>query len=119
MACRPCECVSTFGGIFDKWKVDVMTFWFFALSLVPSILSVCVSGVYAYVALRKLQKPPKDEIWETATKLVSPSSVASGMGADDFAQIYMELKFFKDNGYTLNGEYDIHAAMTKGKAGKQ
>ena len=78
--------------------------------LVPSVLSLCVSLIHAYIDLKKIKEPPKDEIWETATKLVSSSPSGAG-AADDFAEIYMELKFFKDNGYSLNGEYTIHAAM--------
>lgn len=38
--------------------------------LIPSILSLCISGIYAYIALKKAKEPPKDEIWETATKIL-------------------------------------------------
>ncbi len=78
--------------------------------LVPCVLSLCVSLIHAYIDLKKIKEPPKDEIWETATKLVSSSPPGAG-AADDFAEIYMELKFFKDNGYSLDGEHTIHAAM--------
>lgn len=80
----------------------------------PGCLSLVVSGIYAYIALKKVKEPPKDEIWETATKLVSGCS-PQGMAADDFAITYMELKFFRDNGYTLDGAVSIHAAMQKKK----
>lgn len=70
--------------------------------LIPSILSLCVSGIYAYVALKKAKEPPKDEIWETATKILC-NSKNSVMGADDFADIYEQLKLFKDNGCSMDG----------------
>ena len=78
--------------------------------VIPCVLSLCVSLIHAYIDLKKAKEPPKDEIWETAAKLVSASQTGGG-AADDFAEIYMELKFFKDNGYSLNGEHSIHAAM--------
>lgn len=85
--------------------------------LIPCVLSLCVSLIHAYIDLKKMKEPSKDEIWETATKLVSASPSGAGT-ADDFAEIYMELKFFKDNGYSLNGENTILAAM-KNKQRKQ
>lgn len=69
--------------------------------LIPTILSLCTSGIYAYIALKKAKEPPKDEIWETATKILCNSD--SMKDADDFALLYEELKFFKDRGCTMDG----------------
>ena len=38
--------------------------------LVPSVLSLCVSGIYAFIALKKAKEPPKDDVWETTTKIL-------------------------------------------------
>lgn len=67
--------------------------------LIPSILSLCISGIYAYIALKKAKEPPKDEIWETATKILcSGNPMQQG---DDFAILYEELKLFKENGCSM------------------
>lgn len=70
--------------------------------VVPTTLSLCISGIYAYIALKKAKEPPKDEIWETATKLIC-NSQSSQISADTFANLYEELKLFKDNGCSLKG----------------
>lgn len=70
-------------------------------ALISSVLSTIVSLLYAYIAYKKSKEPPKDEIWETATKILCNSN---GMKqADDFAFLYEELKFFKDRGCTMDG----------------
>lgn len=69
--------------------------------LIPSVLSVFVSGIYAYIALKKANEPPKDEIWETATKILCSSDTSPQFSADDFAFLYEELKFFKENGCSM------------------
>lgn len=69
--------------------------------LIPSVLSVCVSGIYAYIALKKANEPPKDEIWETATKILCSSGTSTSFSADEFAFLYEELKFFKENGCSM------------------
>ena len=87
--------------------------------LLPSCLSLCVSGVYAYIALKKAKEPPKDEVWETATKLLC--SRTGGMAdADDFAALYEELKFFKDCGCTIpTGETLAHLTLERKRQEKQ
>lgn len=81
--------------------------------LVPTVLNLCVSGIYAYIALRKAKEPPKDEIWETATKMVCSSGSPSD--ADDFAQIYEELKWFKQNGCSLGQKHSLLSAVNEEK----
>ena len=78
--------------------MDTLTF---LVVLIPSTLSLCTSGIYAYIALKKAKEPPKDEIWETATKILCNSD--STKDADDFAFLYEELKFFRDRGCSLDG----------------
>lgn len=70
------------------------------IALISSIFSSCVSLIYAYIAYKKSKEPPKDEIWETATKILCSSN--SMKEADDFAFLYEELKFFKDRGCTMD-----------------
>lgn len=70
------------------------------LLLVPCVLSCITTGIYAYIAYQNFKKP-KDEIWETAARLCASRS--GHVDANDFAQTYEQLKFFKDNGCQLNG----------------
>ena len=68
-------------------------------ALISSALSSCISLFYAYIAYKKTKDPPKDEIWETATKILcSGDSMKQG---DDFAILYEELKLFKENGCSM------------------
>ena len=52
--------------------------------LIPSVLSLCVSGIYAYIALKKAKEPQKDEIWETATRIMCSSGQSTY--ADEFIE---------------------------------
>lgn len=70
-------------------------------ALISSVLSAIVSLLYAYIAYKKSKEPPKDEIWETVTKIICNSD--SMKYADDFAFLYEELKFFKGRGCTMDG----------------
>lgn len=81
------------------------------LVLVPSILSLCVSGIYAYIALKKAKEPPKDEIWETAAKILCASGSAAD--ADEFADLYEQLRFFKDNGCSTQGFNSLMCAINE------
>lgn len=78
--------------------------------LVPSVLSLLVSGIYAYIALKKANEPPKDEVWETATKMICASS-APGGDADEFADLYEQLKLFKENGCSMGGYNSLFSAI--------
>ena len=88
--------------------------------LIPSALSLFTSAIYAYIALKKAKEPPKDEIWETATKILCNSD-SSMKDSDDFARLYEELKFFKENGCSMDGinslsysvREKIHARITE------
>lgn len=78
--------------------------------LIPSILSTLTSCVYAYIAWKKSKEPPKDEIWETALKLVCARDDCYS-SADDFAKLYNELKFFKDHPDKIKGFVMIEQAI--------
>lgn len=77
--------------------------------VLPSVLSVCVSGVYAYIALKKLKEPPKDEVWANTERMIS--SKLNEMDADEFARLYLLLKFFKEHPEDLKGFDSIEDAM--------
>ena len=79
------------------------------VAAVPGILSTVVSGIYAYVALKKAKEPPRDVAWETATAIIGQTDYCSN--ADDFAQLYLELKFLHDYPDELDGAPSIQAAI--------
>ncbi len=92
--------------------MDILTT---VIVLLPSVLSSIISLLYAYIAYKKSKEPPKDEIWETATKIIC-NSTNSISGADDFADIYEQLKFFKDNGCSTKGIQTLaYAVRNKNK----
>ena len=80
--------------------------------VIPSALSLITSLIYACIALKKAKEPPKDEIWETATKLICNGNNPI-LGADEFADIYEQLKFFKENGCSLNGITSLSYAVSE------
>lgn len=77
--------------------------------IVPSVLSICVSGIYAYIALAKLKEPKKDEVWATTEKMLC--NKLDEMSADDFAKLYLLLKFFKEHPEDLKGFDTIEDAL--------
>lgn len=82
------------------------------LAAISIVVSGVISVVHAVIAYRKSKEPPKDEIWETALRIVTAST--SGMcDADEFARVYEDLKAFKDNGCSLGGEVTITALKRK------
>lgn len=80
--------------------------------LIPSILSLITSGIYAYIALKKAKEPPKDEIWETALRLMCAGH-SEYSAADDFVKTYRELKFFKDHPNETTCFLTLEEAMTE------
>lgn len=70
------------------------------LLIIPCVLSCITTGIYAYIAYQHFKKP-KDEIWEAALQL----SIANGKynTAGSFAEMYEELRFFKERGCKLDG----------------
>lgn len=68
-------------------------------ALISSIISSCISLFYAYIAYKNAKEPPKDEIWETATKILCSGD--SMKDADDFAFLYEQLKYFKEHGCSM------------------
>lgn len=85
--------------------------------IVPNVLSFCVSGIYAYIAFQKAKEPPKDEVWETALKLLC-SDNTSMKTSDDFARLYEELAFFKEHRGEINRTSTIRSAMLNYHADK-
>lgn len=87
------------------------------VALISSVMSSIISLLYAYIAYKKSQEPPKDEIWETATRILC-SSEKTDKNADEFAMIYESLKLFKDNNCSKDGilslEYEVRD-KNKGK----
>ena len=93
--------------------MDILTILAIAI---PSTLSVINSIIHTYISLKKAKEPPKDEIWETTTKLIC-SGVIPVVGADEFADVYEQLKLFKDNGCSMKDITTLsHAVMTKHKS---
>ena len=79
------------------------------LAVIPSILSCAISVFYAYIAYKKSKEPPKDEVWETATKIIC--SNGGNVYSDDFAELYSELKFFKEHPDIVQNHTTIREAM--------
>lgn len=79
-------------------------------ALISSVLSSCISLLYAYIAYKKTKEPPKDEIWETATRILC-SSGTTDKNADEFALIYESLKLFKEKGYSMKGILSLEYAV--------
>lgn len=78
-------------------------------ALISSVMSSCISLLYAYIGYKKSKEPPNDEIWETATKIICSDG---GMkDSDEFARLYEELKFFKDNGCSMDGINSLSYAV--------
>lgn len=69
------------------------------VAVASSVTSCIVSCIHAWIAYKKSKEPPKDEIWETATRLVCANG--QGADADEFAETYEELKLFKESGYSI------------------
>ena len=84
------------------------------LAVVPSVLSCALSIFYAYLQYKKSKEPPKDEVWETATKIICANG--GNVYSDDFAELYLELKFFKENPEFVQQHKTIRNAMNAKKA---
>lgn len=80
--------------------------------LIPSVLSLITSGIYAYIALKKAKEPPKDEVWETALRLMCAGH-SEYSAADDFVKTYRELKFFKDHPNETTRFLTLEETMTE------
>lgn len=63
------------------------------LACISVIVSSAVSVFYAYLAYKKSQEPPKDEVWEAALKLCE--CYEYGERIDVFATTYVTLKELK------------------------
>ncbi len=88
------------------------------LAFISTVLSSFVSLIYAYIAYKKSKEPPKDEIWETATKILCNSNYTD-KNADEFAIIYESLKLFKENGYSKDGILSLEYAIRRKNTGEE
>lgn len=96
--------ITSKGGDF----VDTLTF---LLVLIPNVLSSGIAIFYAYLAYKKSKEPPKDEVWETATKILC--SRGGTVYSDDFVELYSELKFFKEHPELDYSSGNIESTMRK------
>ena len=78
---------------------------------IPSTLSLIASMIYAYIALKKSKEAPKDEVWETALRLMCSKDDCYS-SADEFANLYLQLKFFKEHPEKLKGFSSIEQAIS-------
>lgn len=78
--------------------------------IIPSTLSLITSMIYAYIALKKSKEAPKDEVWETALRIMCSKDDCYS-SADEFANLYLQLKFFKEHPEKLNGFSSIEQAI--------
>lgn len=76
---------------------------------VPGVVSLVISCIYAYI---KLKEPPKDDVWETAVRLMC-ARPDDYLCADNFARLYAALKFFKEHP-ELDGFSTLEEAMRRG-----
>ena len=88
--------------------MDTLTF---LLVLIPNILSSGIAIFYAYLAYKKSKEPKKDEVWETATKILC--SRGDTVYSDDFVELYSELKFFKEHPGLDYSSGNIESTMRK------
>lgn len=79
------------------------------LAVVPSVLSCALSIFYAYLQYKKSKEPPRDEVWKTATKIICANG--GNVDSDDFAELYLELKFFKEHPELVQQHNTIRNAM--------
>lgn len=77
---------------------------------IPSTLSLVTSLIYAVIVIKKAKEPPRDEVWETALRLMCSKDDCYS-SADDFASLYLQLKFFKDQPEKMKGFTTIEQAM--------
>lgn len=80
------------------------------LIIIPSVLYLVGSILQTYVALKRLKEERKDEVWETATRLLS--NTESRVFADEFAELYRELQFVKDHP-EYDGSVPVHVYVRK------
>lgn len=97
-----------------------MEMFIVVIASISTIMSSCISLLYAYIAYKKSKEPPKDEIWETATKILcSRESTNMDKNADEFALLYESLKLFKDKGYSTDGISSLEYAVRDKNIGRE
>ena len=92
-----------------------MEICFTIVASISAITSTISTVVHLVISYKKSKEPPKDEIWETATRLLcADGGCKSG---DQFANLYEELKLFKEKGCSLDELGTLsHAILQKRKA---
>lgn len=78
------------------------------ITLISSVTTCVVSCFHAWLAIKRERS--KDEIWETATRLMSGRDI--GNSADDFATVYAELRFVKQHPDAVLNYPTIRHAMS-------
>lgn len=86
-------------------------------ALISSISSCITSVIYAYLAFKKHQEPPKDEIWETVTRILC--SCNTSLDTEDFAELYEELHFLKENPEAVKRAGSIRKAIAQAKISQE
>lgn len=86
-----------------------MEFLLTVIAVVTAITSSISTIVHTVITYKKSKEPPKDEVWETAERMIS--SKLNEMDADEFARLYLLLKFFKEHPEDLKGFDSIEDAM--------
>ena len=80
--------------------------------IIPCTFSFAVSAFSIYLSWRRHEDAREELLWRTALDLAR--DVRAQMGnEDDFARIYENLKFFRDNGGSLRGELGINELRNK------
>lgn len=86
--------------------------------LIPSVLSSIIALLNIYLNYKKAKEPPKDEVWEATIKLICTrqSELSTITAGDDFAKLYEQLKWFKDNGCQVPPDSShLSSAFSKAK----
>ena len=81
------------------------------LASVSIVVSCVVTIVHAVIAYKKSKEPARDPVWDAALAIVT-SAQSGCCDADEFAQTYENLAYFKNNGCSLHGKTSI-AGMRK------
>lgn len=76
------------------------------VALVSSLASCFVSCFHAWLDYKKSKE--RDVIWDSALKMICAKDCPD---VDEFAEVYAELKFAKENPYAVIGFNTIREAM--------
>ena len=80
-----------------------MEWLYAAVSLISVLCSTALSIVHAVITYKKNKEQKKDELWETAVRIVCSQNNGSA-SVDDVVEAYEALKLFRDMGYRTADE---------------